>query len=66
AQDDLPIGHYEYANALAYVYGDDQQEKALQHLQRAVAIEPINAMEALEVAHARKILAQYQQKLANN
>ncbi|NQD93069.1 hypothetical protein HP532_10460, partial [Pseudomonas sp. CrR25] len=42
AQDDLPIGHYEYANALAYVYGDDQQEKALQHLQRAVAIEPIN------------------------
>ena len=22
ARDDLPIGHYEYANALTYVYGD--------------------------------------------
>jgi hypothetical protein len=66
AQDDLPIGHYEYANALTYVYGDDEQAKALQHLKRAVAIKPINAMEALEVAHAQKMLAQHQQKLAQN
>lgn len=66
SQDDLPIGHYEYANALAYVYGDDEQDKALQHLKRAVAIKPINAMEALEVAHAQKMLAQYQRKLAQN
>lgn len=66
AQDDLPIGHYEYANALTYVYGDDEQAKALQHLKRAVAIKPINAMEALEVAHAQKMLAQYEQKLAHN
>lgn len=66
SQDDLPIGHYEYANALTYVYGDDEQQKALQHLERAVAIQPISAMEALEVAHAQKLLAQYQQKLANN
>lgn len=66
AQDNLPIGHYEYANALTYVYGDDEQAKALQHLKRAVAIKPINAMEALEVAHAKKMLAQYEQKLARN
>jgi len=65
ARDDLPIGHYEYANALQYVYGKDQQSKALQHLKRAVAIKPINAMEALEVAYAQKMLAQHQQ-LAKN
>ena len=63
---ELPIGHYEYANALSYVYGDDEQDKALEHLRRAVAIKPISAMEALEVAHARKLLSQYEQHLANN
>ena len=62
ARDDLPIGHYEYANALTYVYGDDQEDKVLE---RAVAIKPISAVEALEVAHAQKMLAQYRQKLAN-
>lgn len=66
AQDNLPIGHYEYANALTYVYGDDEQAKALQHLKRAVAIKPINAMEALEVAYAQKMLAQHEQKLAQH
>ena len=66
AKDDLPIGHYEYANALGYVYGDDEEEKALQHLQKAVSIKPINAMEALEVAHAQKLLKQYQAQLASN
>lgn len=66
ARDDLPIGHYEYANALTYVYGDDEEGKVIEHLKRAVAIEPISAMEALEVAHAQKILAQHQQKLAKN
>lgn len=64
--DDLPIGHYEYANALGYVYGDDQEDKALQHLQKAVSIKPGNAMEALEVAHAQKLLKQYQAQLASN
>ncbi|MCY1290097.1 hypothetical protein D9M68_443750 [compost metagenome] len=58
ASDDLPIGHYEYANALAYVYGDDEQAKVVEQLKRAVAIKPINAMEALEVAHAQKLLKQ--------
>lgn len=66
AQDNLPIGHYEYANALMYVYGDDEQEKALAHLKRAVAIKPINAMEALEVAHAKRMLAQFEQALTQN
>ncbi|MGH8353044.1 MAG: hypothetical protein ACRERY_05875 [Pseudomonas sp.] len=66
ASDSLPIGHYEYANALSYVYGDDERQKALEHLKRAVTIRPINAMEALEVAHAKQLLAQYQQKLAQN
>lgn len=54
--DALPIGHYEYANALNYVYGKKERAKALQHLQTAVSISPANAMEALEVAHARKLL----------
>lgn len=66
ARDDLPIGHYEYANALTYVYGDDEEQKVIEHLERAVAIKPISAMEALEVTHAQKLLAQYQQKLAKN
>ena len=66
ARDDLPIGHYEYANALTYVHGDDEEDKVIEHLKRAVAIKPISAMEALEVAHAQKILAQYQQKLTKN
>ena len=61
ASDDLPIGHYEYANALGYVYGDDQQEKALEQLKKAVAIKPINAMEALEVAHAQQLLKAQEQ-----
>jgi hypothetical protein len=64
AQSDLPINHYEYANALNYVYGDDQQDKALEHLRKAVAIKPITAMEALEIAHAQKLLYQQEQKLA--
>ncbi|MNJ79548.1 hypothetical protein D3C77_776080 [compost metagenome] len=59
--DDLPIGHYEYANALHYVYGDDEEPKALEHLQRAVSLEPANAMEALEIAHARTLLSKQQQ-----
>ena len=55
--DSLPIGHYEYANALNYVYGKKERSKALEHLQRAVALPPANAMEALEVAHAQKLLS---------
>lgn len=66
ARDDLPIGHYEYANALGYVYGDDEEDKALEHLKRAAGTRPISAMEALEVAHAQKLLAQHEQKLAKN
>ncbi|WP_037009784.1 hypothetical protein [Pseudomonas nitroreducens] len=64
AADDLPIGHYEYANALGYVYGEDEQQKALEQLKKAVAIKPINAMEALEVAHAQQLLKKAQQEMA--
>ncbi|HRL93721.1 MAG TPA: hypothetical protein PK873_09160 [Pseudomonas sp.] len=60
----LPIGHYEYANALTYVYGDDERDKALKHLKLATQIKPINAMEALEVAHAKKLLAGFEQSTA--
>ena len=60
----LPIGHYEYANALTYVYGDDEHAKALKELQAAAAIKPINAMEALEVAHAKKLLASFEKASA--
>ncbi|MFJ3052793.1 hypothetical protein [Pseudomonas nitroreducens] len=64
AADDLPIGHYEYANALGYVYGEDEEQKALEQLQKAVTIKPINAMEALEVAHAQQLLKKAQQEMA--
>lgn len=64
ASDDLPIGHYEYANALGYIYGDDQQQKALDQLKQAIAIKPSTAMEALEVAHAQKLLQSAQQRTA--
>ncbi|CDF85869.1 hypothetical protein PKB_4545 [Pseudomonas knackmussii B13] len=64
ASDDLPIGHYEYANALGYVYGDDQHEKALEQLRKAVAIKPINAMEALEVARAKQLLKTAEEQTA--
>lgn len=64
AADDLPIGHYEYANALGYVYGEDEQQKALEQLKKAAAIKPINAMEALEVAHAQQLLKKAQQEMA--
>ncbi|CAN7285712.1 hypothetical protein LJR232_001311 [Aquipseudomonas alcaligenes] len=64
AKDDLPIGHYEYANALVYVYGEDEEQKVLDHLKKAVAIKPINAMEALEVAHAQALLKQYEKEVA--
>ncbi|QIE85839.1 hypothetical protein [Pseudomonas nitroreducens] len=64
AADDLPIGHYEYANALGYVYGEDEQQKALEQLKKAVAIKPINAMEALEVTHAQQLLKKAQQEMA--
>ena len=64
--DDLPIGHYEYANALGYVYGDDQAQKALDHLRRAVALIPANAMEALEIAHARALLGTQEKPLARH
>jgi hypothetical protein len=60
----LPIGHYEYANALTYVYGDDEHEKALAQLKLAASHKPINAMEALEVAHAKKLLSSFEQSSA--
>ncbi len=64
AADDLPIGHYEYANALGYVYVEDEEQKALEQLKKAVAIKPINAMEALEVTHAQQLLKKAQQEMA--
>lgn len=66
AKSDLPIGHYEYANALTYVYGDDEDAKVLEHLKLATSIKPINAMEALEVAHAKQLLAAYEKRVASN
>ncbi|ARU89712.1 hypothetical protein [Pseudomonas sp. M30-35] len=65
-RDDLPIGHYEYANALTYVYGDAEDSKALKHLQQAVTIPPISAMESLEIAHAKTLLATFKKRVAGN
>ena len=58
AADDLPIGHYEYANALTYVYGDDEEKKARASLEKAASLKPSTAMEALEVAKAKSLLKQ--------
>lgn len=66
ARDDLPIGHYEYANALSYVYDDEQDNKALQHLKKAAAITPISAMDSLEIAHAKQLLDSFKQRVAGN
>ncbi|MCJ8170105.1 hypothetical protein [Atopomonas sediminilitoris] len=62
--EDIPISHVEYANALVYVYDDDEAAKALAHLRRAAALKPTYAMEALEVELAKKLLQQQEQQVA--
>ena len=61
---DLPIGHYEYANALTYVYGDDEREKAIAQLKQAVAISRSTPWKPSEMAHAKKLLAGFEQNTA--
>jgi hypothetical protein len=52
--DDLSIIHYEYANALLYMNKTREATDALQHLRRAMAIQPLFAMEALDAMYAAK------------
>lgn len=62
--DDIPISHFEYANALTYVYGDDEQRKVIDHLRLAANLKPRYAMEALEVELAKKLLREQETQLA--
>lgn len=62
--DTLAVSHSEYANALADVYGDGAQEKALSQLKLAVAFAPLNAIEAFESARAKKSLARFELRTA--
>lgn len=51
-----PIAHIEYGNALLMLYGKKRESDALTAYQLAVALEPADAMEALDIAAAREEL----------
>lgn len=51
-----PIAHIEYGNALLMLYGKKRESDALAAYQLAVALEPADAMEALDIAAAREEL----------
>jgi len=40
------------------MYGDSSKDEALQLLQKAVALDPADAMQTLDIAKARKTLAE--------
>lgn len=51
-----PIAHIEFGNALLMMYGKKRTAEAMKAYQDAVAIEPADAMEALDIAEAREEL----------
>lgn len=51
-----PIAHIEYGNGLLMMYGKKRTADAMKAYQDAVAIEPADAMEALDIAEAREEL----------
>lgn len=55
---DMAILRYEYANSLLYTKGRTAWPLAQQQLQAAVAATPLDVMEALDTAYAKKHLAQ--------
>ena len=54
--DDMAVLHYEYANSLLYIDSDAHVDQALKHLDKAVSLEPLFAMEQLDILHAEKRL----------
>lgn len=51
---DSPIAWIEYANGLLLIHGDKQEDAAAEAFAKAAKLKPRDAMEALDVAHARE------------
>jgi tetratricopeptide (TPR) repeat protein len=52
-----PVPYIEKAAGLLLMYGESSRDDAMQLLQQAIALEPADAMQALDIAKARKTLA---------
>lgn len=50
---EAPIALIEYANALMLMYGDKQEDEAAALYAKAIKLKPRDAMEALDIAHAK-------------
>ena len=50
---DSPIAHVEHANVLLLLYGEKKEDAAAGAFEKASKLEPRDAMEALDAAHAR-------------
>jgi len=51
-----PVPYIEKANGLLLMYGDSSRDDAMALLQKASTLEPADAMQALDLARARKLL----------
>ncbi|HRG16164.1 MAG TPA: hypothetical protein PLB00_09210 [Pseudomonadota bacterium] len=50
---DSPIALIEYANALMLIHGDKKEDEAAELYAKAIKLKPKDAMEALDIAHAK-------------
>ncbi len=57
----IPNVQLEYAQSLLYMYGKKQLKRALKHMKVASEVQPVYAMEALDVLQAKKLLAELQE-----
>lgn len=55
---DSPVPYIEKANGILLMYGESSRDEAMQLLQKAVTLEPADAMQSLDIAKARKTLAE--------
>jgi tetratricopeptide (TPR) repeat protein len=53
-----PVPYIEKAAGLLLMYGESSREEAIQLLQKAVSLEPADAMQVLDIERARKTLAE--------
>jgi tetratricopeptide (TPR) repeat protein len=53
-----PVPYIEKANGLLLMYGESSKEDAMQLLQKAVTLDPADAMQALDIERARRQLAE--------
>lgn len=53
-----PVPYIEKANGILLMYGESSRDEAMQLLQKAVTLEPADAMQSLDIAKARKTLAE--------